>query len=94
MSAVERRGFAPRSLPCEGSALLVSDRPVLFRGVGRSCTGYLLVAVQALSYLSFDPFLVADREGIEPSLRVLEARLVSMTLRPSASHGSRTRLTP
>ena len=32
--------------------------------------------------LSYDP--AAGREGIEPSLRVLEARLVTMTLRPVA----------
>jgi len=31
--------------------------------------------------LSYDP---AGREGIEPSLRVLEARPVTMTLRPNS----------
>lgn len=37
----------------------------------------------------------AGREGIEPSLRVLEARPVTMTLQPmSAPYGNRTRLKP
>ena len=45
------------------------------------------------SWLNYRPrFVVAGREGIEPSLRVLEARPVTMTLRPvsslSASYGN------
>lgn len=103
---MERRGIAPRPLQCECSVLLLNYRPKApvwalpqppwsngERGQTRNASTSLSV-------------VLAGREGIEPSLRVLEARPVTMTLRPMldpdlaielairAPYGNRTRLTP